>query len=97
MNEMIVRNESASAICEWLGRGFDRNWSSSFQEPYIMLGISLDHADNLPEDVMAWATREQVSPTAAPRFALPAGILAKHYLGEPIPTTDESPAGHYAR
>jgi hypothetical protein len=88
MHEMVIRNESASAICEWLSTGFDNNWSSSQQHPYVMLNISLDHADSLPDEVMVWATREQRSPTSPPHYALPAGILAKHYLGYDIPKPD---------
>jgi len=90
MSLAYARNESAVAICEWLSNGFDRNWQSNLQEPYTMLSVSIQHADSLPDDVMAWATRHQASPTSAPRFSLPAGILAKNFLGHDIPERDES-------
>lgn len=90
MSEMALRNKSAEAVCEWLSGGFDRNWSSNQQHPYVMLTVDLDTAVELPDDVMAWSERSQSSPTARPVYVLPAGILAKHYLGHPIPSREET-------
>lgn len=87
MSDIMNRIDVGVVICEWLSRGFDRNWSSNLQEPYVMLKINEE--TDLPDDVMAWATRDQRSATSAPIFSLPAGILAKFYLGESIPAAPE--------
>lgn len=85
MSNIRERIEAGVTICRWLSVGFDNNWSSNLQEPYVMLPIDYDVAMDLPEEVMEWATRHQASATSQPSFSLPAGILSKFYLGESIP------------
>lgn len=90
MSNIRERIEAGVTICRWLSAGFDNNWSSNLQEPYVMLLVDDDVALELPDDAMAWASRFQASATSQPSFSLPAGILAKFYLGESIPLRPES-------
>jgi len=71
---------SGTVVLEWLSEGFDRNWDSNLQHPYIMLSVPKTHAAHLPSEVMAWAVKFESG-----EARLPAGILAKHYLGHVIP------------
>jgi hypothetical protein len=89
MADLMLKMHATDAILEWLSQGFDKNWQSNLQEPYVMLSVFYPVAMDMPDDVMAWAERHQAGPASEPRFTLPAGILAKYALGEPIPPREE--------
>ena len=74
---------SAGIVCSWIAANWGHIEDSA---PHTLLFLEMDEFLALPDEVQQHGEqRRQASPTAIPRIGVPAGILAKHALGQQIP------------